>query len=64
MKKQYIQPDMFLAGPEYDMDFMIPVGSTGVDDGFAKVRENFDEEEEEEAFLEELSQQSDKKTLW
>lgn len=38
MKKTYIQPSAKTYPADYDLDLMIPVGSEGVDDGFAKER--------------------------
>jgi len=65
MKKQYINPNVFVAGPEFDLDLMIPVGSKPVDDGFAKERDGFEEELEEEEFFEQIQQaEQNKKTLW
>jgi hypothetical protein len=44
---------------------MIPVGSKPVDDGFAKERDGFEEELEEEEFFEQIQQaEQNKKTLW
>jgi hypothetical protein len=64
MKKQYINPNVFVAGPEFDLDLMIPVGSKPVDDGFAKERDGFEEELEEEEFFEQIQQaEQNKKTL-
>jgi hypothetical protein len=38
MKRTYIQPSAKTYPADYDLDLMIPVGSEGVDDGFAKER--------------------------
>ncbi len=65
MKKQYINPNVSFAGPEYDLELMIPVGSKPVDDGFAKERDDFDEELEEEEFFEQVLQaEQSNKALW
>ena len=65
MKKQYINPEIFVAGPEFDLELMYPVGSKPVDDGFAKERDSFDEELEEEEFIEHVQMNEQNQTpLW
>lgn len=63
MKKNYIQPQAKTYPADYDLDLMIPVGSGGVDDGFAKER---DEDFEEEIDMEAIINQKDgwKSGLW
>ncbi len=65
MKKQYINPNVYVAGPEFDLELMIPVGSKPVDDGFVKDRDSFDDNYEDEEIIEELQQmENDQKHLW
>lgn len=49
MKKNYIQPLAETLSAEHDLDLMIKIGSDGVDDGFAKEREEYEEAEIEAA---------------
>lgn len=52
MKRTYIQPSAKTYPADYDLDLMIPVGSEGVDDGFAKERGEVVEEDFDPTILE------------
>ncbi|MDO4994643.1 MAG: hypothetical protein Q4E32_06525 [Bacteroidales bacterium] len=49
MKRTYIQPSAQMETA--DLNLMIPVGSGGVDDGFAKERDENIDDEDIEAFV-------------
>lgn len=59
MKRTYIQPSAQMETA--DLNLMIPVGSEGVDDGFAKEREEISDED-----IEAMTDQKDgwKDGLW
>ena len=59
MKRTYIQPSAQMETA--DLNLMIPVGSEGVDDGFAKEREEISDED-----IEAMTDQKDgwKEGLW
>ena len=59
MKRTYIQPSAQIVTS--DLKLMVPIGSEGVDDGFAKEREEISEED-----IEAMTDQKDgwKDGLW